>query len=192
MVGETTTQTAGSAETTTVLTIGVNSTDILGVVDSSASTAVSGNETQPTTNSPQGSLEKPANIELSSLPVCDNNTKPFDLRPGSQAVCQLDRTPCPNSDLLCITGDNTYGSCCPGGSQGQWAAVSSGCESVAFAVTVIAGTAPEPAKELKTIFVSSVQQCALICFKTWECVSATSAMNPGVSREYFKQTRPPS
>jgi hypothetical protein len=64
------------------------------------------------------------NFDYSSVPKCDNGTKPYEYSPGKQAVCQQDNIPCP-PQYLCITGAQGYGTCCPNSPE-LWSAASGG------------------------------------------------------------------
>jgi hypothetical protein len=67
-------------------------------------------DSQPTTDT---SLLIPSpDFDYSTLIKCDNGTKALEYVPGKQAVCQLDKTPCPRG-YLCETNKAGYGSCCP-------------------------------------------------------------------------------
>jgi hypothetical protein len=67
-------------------------------------------DSQPATDTT--TLVPPPNFDYSTLIQCDNGTKALEYAPGKQAVCQLDKTPCPRG-YLCETNGQGYGSCCP-------------------------------------------------------------------------------
>ena len=121
-------------------------------------------------------------FNFTSLVQCENNTQPLLYKPGTMAVCQLEKTPCPDH-YVCSTNIDGYGSCCPQ-SESLWKTVSGACTAVSFSVSTLTIAGPPPAtgttpiQELYTRFVASVQECALACYRNYLCQLATSLMNP--------------